>query len=102
MLALEAMSDRNEVSIERGLEAPALVALLARWSEARASADGATLRELERGFEAHRAKLFLENATLQAERPDDAEASARIESNQLGIKACTVALGEVRESLLTR
>lgn len=90
----------GEVSIERSLDAEALRELNGQWSSLRAAErrDPSALRALERGFEAHRAKLFVENATLQAERADD-EAFARIECNQLAIKASTVALAELREAL---
>jgi hypothetical protein len=93
----------GEVSIERSLNAEALRELSGQWSAIRAatSTDAAQLRALERGFEAHRSKLFVENATLQAERADD-EASTRIECNQLAIKASTVALAELREALSPR
>jgi|LNFM01.1.fsa_nt_gb hypothetical protein len=91
-----------EIGITHSLDARELERLSQRWSTARTSPDAATLRALEQGFEAHRSKLFLENAALQAERPEDAEASARIESNQLAIKVSTIALGELREALTRR
>ena len=95
-------SSTDEVSIDRSLDAATLRALSERWSALRAaaSADPAALREVERGYEAHRAKLFLENATLQADGSAAHSAgSARLESNQLAIKASTVALAELREAL---
>lgn len=91
------------VSVDRSLDAEALRALSLRWSDARqkhAALD--ELRAIERGFEAHRAKLFLENATLQADGAQSAESSSRIESNQLAIKASTVALAELREAILSK
>lgn len=90
------------ISLTGSLDASELDHLSRRWDAARSTADAATLRALEADFEAHRSKLFVENATLQADRPDDAEASARIESNQLAIKVSTVALGELREALIRR
>lgn len=90
------------ISLSHSLDASELDLLTQRWSAARSSSDPATLRALEAGFESHRSKLFVENATLQADRPDDDAASARIESNQLAIKVSTVALGELREALSRR
>jgi hypothetical protein len=91
-----------EIALAHALDAHVLEDLLQRWASARASRDLSMFVELERGFEAYRSKLFLENATLQAERPEDPAASARIESNQLAIKASTIALGELREALSRR
>lgn len=91
------------VSIDHSLDAAELRALEARWTAARGKArDEAELRAIERGYEAHRARLFLENATLQADgASEQPEGSARLESNQHAIKASTVALAEVREMLNT-
>lgn len=91
-----------EIALAHALDAHVLEDLSRRWASARATRDWSTLIDLERAFEAHRSKLFLENATLQAERPEDPAASARIESNQLAIKASTIALGELREALSRR
>lgn len=89
------------ISVERSLDADALRALSLRWSDARQThAALEELRAIERGFEAHRAKLFVENATLQADGDQSSASSARIESNQLAIKASTVALAELREAIL--
>jgi hypothetical protein len=102
------MSDTQGISIERSLDASTLQALESRWDALRGRAAPTVsdaLRAIEAEIEAHRARLFVENATLQADGADGAhaaEASERIESNQLAIKRCTVALAELREALSPR
>jgi len=96
-------TEASTISIDRSLDAAQLRALSERWSHARStSAPADELRAIERGFEAHRARLFVENATLQADGDSSEQAFSRIESNQLAIKASTVALAELREALMGR
>jgi hypothetical protein len=99
------MSDTQGISIERSLDASTLQALASRWDALRArpaQTVSDALRAIESEIEAHRARLFVENATLQADGGDAAETSERIESNQLAIKRCTVTLAELREALSPR
>jgi hypothetical protein len=96
-------TEASIISIDRSLDAAQLRALAERWSRARSSSASAEeLRAIERGFEAHRAKLFVENASLQADGEASEQTSSRIESNQLAIKVSTVALAELREALSRR
>ncbi|MFO0561817.1 MAG: hypothetical protein U0269_27645 [Polyangiales bacterium] len=95
--------EASTISIDRSLDAAQLRALAEQWSHARSSSATADeLRAIERGFEAHRAKLFVENASLQADGDGSEQTSSRIESNQLAIKASTVALAELREAISGR
>ena len=95
--------EASTISIDRSLDAAQLRALAEQWSHARSSSASADeLRAIERGFEAHRAKLFVENASLQADGDRSEQTSSRIESNQLAIKASTVALAELREAISGR
>ncbi len=85
--------------MDASLDAEALRGLRARW-DALAAGPGSreALRALESAVEAHRSRLFTENAMLQAEG-ELPGSDARIESNALAIKWCTVALAEVRAAL---
>ncbi|MDP3274346.1 MAG: hypothetical protein Q8Q09_04075 [Deltaproteobacteria bacterium] len=91
------------ISIELSLEYPKLQELVQRWTELSTDVHvtdfSVHARQLHVSLDSHRGALFLENATLQAQGPTDAAQDARIECNQLAIKQCTIALGEIAETL---
>jgi hypothetical protein len=89
------------VTFSTSLDAPALATLLDEWLALQATpvspARNQAIKSLAHRFVAHRAKLFVANAQLQADAPsdDDAAMVAQIAANQNAIKACTNALSEM-------
>jgi hypothetical protein len=89
------------------LDAASLRALLVRWEALRDAASTAesttatSIKHLAREIVDHRNRLFVANAKLQADAPDDEHPPtvAQLASNQLAIKACTNALTEMVAAL---